>query len=48
MLSVLSVLSVLFDSLTPARLALQANLRFFYLKRPALSIVVSSYALITM
>ena len=37
-----SVLSVSFDSLAPARLALQANLRSLYLKGPAFSIVVNS------
>jgi hypothetical protein len=37
-----SVLSVSFDSLAPARLALRANLRLLYLKGPAFSIVVSS------
>jgi len=33
---------VLFDSLTPARLALRANLRLLFLKGPAFSIVVNS------
>ena len=36
-----SVLSVSFDSLSPARLALRANLRLLYLKGPAFSIVVN-------
>jgi hypothetical protein len=35
-----SVLSVSFDSLAPARLALRANLRLLYLKGPSFSIVV--------
>jgi hypothetical protein len=37
-----NLFSVLFDSLTPARLALRANLRLLYLKSPAFSIVVNS------
>jgi len=37
-----SVLSVSFDSLAPARLALRANLRLLYLKGPSFSIVVKS------
>ena len=37
-----SVLSVSFDSLAPARLALRANLRLLYLKGPTFSIVVNS------
>jgi hypothetical protein len=36
------MLSVSFDSLAPARLALRANLRLLYLKGPAFSIVVNS------
>ncbi len=36
------MLSVSFDSLAPAQLALRANLRLLYLKGPALSIVVNS------
>jgi len=40
--SVKNLFSLLFDSLTPARLALRANLRLLYLKDPAFSIVVNS------
>jgi len=36
------VLSVSFDSLAPARLALRANLRLLYLKGPAFSVVVKT------
>ena len=36
------MLSVFFDSLAPARLALRANLRLLYLQGPAFSIVVNS------
>ncbi len=39
-----SVLSVSFDSLAPARLALRANLRLLYLKGPAFSIVVKLFS----
>jgi hypothetical protein len=39
--SVNNLFSVSFDSLTPARLALRANLRLLYLKGPAFSIVVN-------
>jgi hypothetical protein len=38
-----SVLSVSFDSLAPARLALRANWRWSISKAPAFSIVVNSF-----
>ncbi len=41
---VFSVLSVSFDSLAPARLALRANLRLLYLAFPKRSVVVKFLA----
>ena len=40
-ITLLSVPSVSFDSLAPARLALRANLRLLYLNGPAFSIVLN-------
>ena len=36
--------SVSFDSLAPARFALQANLRLLFLKAPSFSVVVKSWS----